>query len=390
MLSIIWQLGGEEVKRLGHWSSKAFEVYQRLIADNPSAGDLPGVPASIVARSLPFDAQRSFADMLKNTEAKLAFERVYHAEIAKTLPTTLAAQVFVDSMESQGVFRDESFRMGEKTIGRTDIDTSDESGTSVDCTGLRDHLAREDAAIRRATPLRSPADYGPNASKSIEEIERHEPWHDETFMEVAHQERVIANLAVRLEQQQAKREEEHRQRAAQYDIENPTEEYVEEMESRLDELMIYSHTQRQSYCQTVDAQRRGDPGSLRNLRTLDSAEIISLAQYIYNLDSGSPCASAGPSGGPATLEEFEVYLQRYGLDVDGRDSFEARCNLYLRKYAEIAHLGSEEAWHLKEDQSEYFWRVESMRRQAFKTRIPSDDEQLAALHGLARRFGVGR
>ena len=114
-----------------------------------------------------------------------------------------------------------------------------------------------------------------------------------------------------------------------------------------------------------------------------------MAQYIYNLDSGSPCASAGPSGGPATLEEFEVHLQRYGLDVDGRDSFEARCNLYLRKYAEIAHLGSEEAWYLKEDQSEYLWRVESMRRQAFRFPVTMNNS-LRYMGWLEARFGVGR
>ena len=113
MLSIICQLGEAEVRRIGHWSSNAFEFYKRMIGNVPCAGDLTGVSANFVARTLPFDGQRAFEAgmkeagdmdealrlrfdiMLSDVDERANFTRKFHRDLVSqgTVAPELAAQV---------------------------------------------------------------------------------------------------------------------------------------------------------------------------------------------------------------------------------------------------------------------------------------------------------
>jgi hypothetical protein len=80
MMSLVSQLGEDYARRIGGWSSKACEFYLRVMGENVCAGDLDGVPAAVLARSLPFGPQREFEKMLKNSGDRLAFQRRYNQE----------------------------------------------------------------------------------------------------------------------------------------------------------------------------------------------------------------------------------------------------------------------------------------------------------------------
>jgi hypothetical protein len=144
MLSIMCQLGEDEVKRIGNWSSKAWEFYKRMIGNVPCAGDLQGVPADFVRRVLPFGPQRefersmrdenelrrSFEEMLQHPESSLQFTRAFHQDCARDLPPGVPEQLYVESMIQEGVFDHETFAMGQRTVGRVVVDTDEESGAS--------------------------------------------------------------------------------------------------------------------------------------------------------------------------------------------------------------------------------------------------------------------
>ena len=167
MMSLVSQLGEDYARRIGGWSSKACEFYLRVMDENVCAGDLDGVPAAVLARSLPFGPQREFEKMLKNSGDRLAFQRRYNQEqLAPGIPQEHREQLFVDAMNSAGVFESETFSFGRRTIGRADNDTMDESGTS-------DHddfkcLAEESVRVGKETiPSRDPFE-----QFSIEDVDR--------------------------------------------------------------------------------------------------------------------------------------------------------------------------------------------------------------------------